>query len=816
MLAALKLFETLDYTIIGIFMLFLFATAVWTKRLNRSTADFLAANRLAGRYMLVMATAMAYIGASTIVSNWQVKFSSGVGASWWGLITVPIGLIIAVTGWVAYRYRETRAMTLGQFFEMRYGRKYRLFASIVSFLSGMINNGIIPAIGANFFINFCGIPKAIPFTDIIPSMSPDFWLADYVLLTFPLMAIALVAVSLYFTLQGGQITVLVTDFLQQFFTYIVVAITLIILLVKFNIWDVYGNLMTSAPGGGVSMLNPFDAGNVDFDPIFYFIMIWTTIYTRQAWQGHSAYYVSAKSPHESKMAGILATLRFWAMDQGIMLIPLVAFMIMTVPQYASQATEVNAALAGIENAQLRNQMIVPMTMKLYLPVGMMGAFAAVMLAAFISTNDTMLHSWGTIFIQDVVMPLRKKPFAPKTHMLLLKLSICGSAVFFILFSCFYDQGEYIRLYMAITSSLWMAGAGICIIGGLYTRWGTTAGAYSALVVGAINAFVGIFGQHIWKANDPREFPLRWDRMAFWGAIFSVLTYTVVSTAGKRCRKVSTSITCAIVAAGTIAASLLLLCNNWSTWTDVHIINKHSINLRILVGLGAGAIAYISVAWILRPNAKKVEAHLSGAIAALLFAVPPIILGAGLFTFSYWSFQIGPVQKSVMILIAGALSFLGVSYLTGRHNFNLEKMLHRDEYADERDRPKQAKTGPDGKSMFRKIFLPGLTKEFTKGDKIIYGIVVAKTLFTLSYFVVWTILAITMDFGEAEWRWFHYCLFMFFALTSFILVVWLSAGGMRDLYLMVRDLKAVRRDDGDDGWVDQDFAKQAEEEDEDQN
>ena len=57
----------------------------------------------------------------------------------------------------------------------------------------------------------------------------------------------------------------------------------------------------------------------------------------------------------------------------------------------------------------------------------MGAFAAVMLAAFISTHDTYLHSWASIFIQDVVMPLRKKPFSSKQHISVLRWAIIGVA-----------------------------------------------------------------------------------------------------------------------------------------------------------------------------------------------------------------------------------------------------------------------------------------------------------------------------------------------------------------------------------------------------
>ncbi|MCK7469596.1 MAG: hypothetical protein MZU95_01400 [Desulfomicrobium escambiense] len=63
---------------------------------------------------------------------------------------------------------------------------------------------------------------------------------------------------------------------------------------------------------------------------------------------------------------------------------------------------VRPVLDGLGSDALRSQLTVPIALTKLLPVGLMGAFAAVMLAAAIGCNETYLHSWGSIFIQDVV------------------------------------------------------------------------------------------------------------------------------------------------------------------------------------------------------------------------------------------------------------------------------------------------------------------------------------------------------------------------------------------------------------------------------
>ena len=128
-----------------------------TRRYTRSTADFLAANRSAGRYMLTMSEGMASLGAVGIIANFQMGYKVGFASNWWGHLGIPVSLLLMVSGWVIYRYRETRVLTLAQLFEVRYSRRFRMFAATIMWISGVLNFGIFPAAAANFFIRYCGL-----------------------------------------------------------------------------------------------------------------------------------------------------------------------------------------------------------------------------------------------------------------------------------------------------------------------------------------------------------------------------------------------------------------------------------------------------------------------------------------------------------------------------------------------------------------------------------------------------------------------------------------------------------------------------------
>lgn len=143
------------------------------------------------------------------------------------------------------------------------------------------------------------------------------------------------------------------------------------------------------------------------------------------------------------------------------------------------------------------QMRVPRALRDMLPVGITGVFCAFCIFMMISTDTTYMHSWGSIIVQDIIMPIRGKPQTPRQDLRLLRISIFGVALFAWFFSFLFSQVDYIFMFFAITGAIWTGGAGPCIVGGLYWNRATTAGAFTALFVGSSTAVSGIILQKIW-------------------------------------------------------------------------------------------------------------------------------------------------------------------------------------------------------------------------------------------------------------------------------------------------------------------------------
>ena len=462
----------LDWTILGGSTLALTIFSLYTTKYVKGVADFLSASRSAGRYLLSISTAVAALGAIYAVAGFERDYVSGFGYTWWQFMRAPVGVIIILSGYVYYRFRETRAMTMAQFFQMRYGKTFRIYSGIIAWASGLLNFAIFPIVAARFFVYFCGFPPMVTILGwTIPTVAP-------------IMALGIV-LSLVFACRGGQITVMLTDCAQGIYCGFVYVFIAIFLLMTFTWADITAGLKM-APAHA-SMVNPFDTANVpDFNIWFYLIMFFGAFYSYMSWQGSAAYQCSGLTPHEQKMGSIISVWRGMSRHLLLTLIPLVVYAFLRLPKYAAQAAEVQNAIKAIPTETLQTQMRVPLTLARILPAGLKGLFATIMFFFLITTQDTQMHSWGSMFVQDVILPFRKKPFETRTQLRLLRLSVAGVGVFAFVFGLTYTMREYILMFWAITSAI-VSGAGACIVGGMYWKRGTPAGAWTAMTVGWVMA-----------------------------------------------------------------------------------------------------------------------------------------------------------------------------------------------------------------------------------------------------------------------------------------------------------------------------------------
>jgi SSS family solute:Na+ symporter len=524
-------FSLIDWIILGLFCGLTCFTAVFARRITKTVAGFLSAERCAGRYLLTISFGMAYVAAASMIGSWESGYRNGLAPLWWKLLGVPIGLIVAMSGWVTYRYRQTRALTMAQFFEMRYSWRFRIFGGITAFFSGVLNCAVFPMITAQFVIHFCGIPEHINFLNIQLS-------------SFHCVMFLLVGAAVLLAVAGGQIAIMLTDFLMGTVANLACIGLIGFIVFKIGTGDLLETLLASETANhalnpehleklsripGTSMLNPFKIGDLPDFGIWFFIMLaFVNFVQTGVWQGGAGYLTAARTPHEGKMGNVLGTLRWTILWLSYVLIPVVVYVVMWNPDYEPLRAPIIEASSKLTDPHLQSQMFVPIALGQILPAGLLGLFAIFLLGASISTDDSYYHSWGSTFLQDVIMPFRKKPFTPEQHLKYLRWCIVGVGAFAFTFSSIWELRDYIQMWFQITASIYIGGACCAVIGGLYWSRGTTQGAWAGMITGSALAVTGIVIKQIWPDISVGGTVLNGQHLGVFSILVSICVYTIVS------------------------------------------------------------------------------------------------------------------------------------------------------------------------------------------------------------------------------------------------------------------------------------------------
>jgi SSS family solute:Na+ symporter len=524
----------IDWLIVLFPVLLVMAVTFHANRYLKSVADFMSGGRLAGRYLLSTARSEMGAGAIGYVAMFEWFSHGGFPVTWWNQIAAPVGLILAITGFVIYRFRQTRALTLAQFFEMRYSRNFRIATGILGFIAGVLNFGVIPVIGGKFMVYFLDFPQ---FVTVLSLSIP----------TYLILTACFLTITTAITITGGQITVMIADCIQGMISQIFYVIIGLFLIVAFN-WPQTRAMLLSYPPGH-SMVNPFDTIDTkDFNVWYVLIGIFTTTYGTMAFQNNQGFNSAAASPHESRMGYILGRWRGFALSIAMLLLAVASMTYLHQPEGRAL---IQHRLAEIADPQTSEQMRLPIGLSEILPVGIKGLLVSVVLMGIFGGDGQHLHSWGSIFAQDVVLPLCKRAPSVRAHIILLRLSIIGVALFAFLFGALFTQTEYLPMWFTITVSIFVGGAGAAIIGGLYWSRGTTAGAWTGLVLGSALSGIGIllrqpiaigsfgaltdllgvdstpFAQSVLKHVGP-QLPLNGAQIGFFATLSALVGYIFVS------------------------------------------------------------------------------------------------------------------------------------------------------------------------------------------------------------------------------------------------------------------------------------------------
>jgi hypothetical protein len=182
------------------------------------------------------------------------------------------------------------------------------------------------------------------------------------------------------------------------------------------------------------------------------------------------------------------------------------------------------------------------------------------------------------------------------------------------------------------------------------------------------------------------------------------------------------------------------------------------------------------------------------------------------------FPVNSVELSFIATLFATSLYIIVSLITCRKPFNLEKMLHRGQWADERQPTADSRLTTSDKrqatcntrraatpSFFRRLLdhLVGINAEYTREDRILAWAVFGYNIIYgfLGTFVLVAICAKVFHWSIHAWVVKTFVTALVVPLVfGIVTTIWFTWGTTRDIRRLFRDLETRVRDDRDNGMV----------------
>jgi SSS family solute:Na+ symporter len=276
------------------------------------------------------------------------------------------------------------------------------------------------------------------------------------------MTILLAAVAIY-TVLGGMLSVLITDFLQ----FVVMSIGLIVVTVMV-LWNVGWSRLVDTV-----MIHYGDGG---FNPF---------VHPKMGWQYvafNSLLNLAAVLTWQTTIARLLAakdTKTGLKVYKGTSFFFVCRFLIPGIWGIAALAV----LPAGLIGGNTLHAM--PMFLGMFVPAGVMGLLVAAMLAADMSTDSSYMLTWGSVIYNDILAPFRKIPWSEKKGLFWNRTIVAVIGVFLLFYGLWYPLKGDLWTYLGVTGTIYLSSMSVLLVACCYWKRSNSWGATAAIIVGAV-------------------------------------------------------------------------------------------------------------------------------------------------------------------------------------------------------------------------------------------------------------------------------------------------------------------------------------------
>ena len=434
-------FSWLDGGIVGLYLAATMAAGIMVRKYVGKVEHFLIAGREMNLYLGIASLAATEFGIVTCMYTAQNGYDKGFAGATPGILQAVAMLVVGLTGFCVKPLRDAGVMTIPELFEQRFGARIRWLSGVVIVLGGLLNMGVFLRKGGDFLVTVCGF-------------DPRYLVA--------MMAALLLAVAFY-TILGGMLSVLVTDFLQ--FVVMSVGLIAVTVLIFRNVgWSTL--TATVAEHYGEGGFNPFKNPTMGWEYVLFNALL--NLAAVLTWQTTIQRLLAAKDTRTGQR--IYTHTSFFFVCR--FLIPAI-WGIAALAMLAPGAVGKDTTLA------------MPKFLSTFVPMGLMGLLVAAMLAADMSTDSSYMLAWGSVIYNDIMGPFRKTRWSEQRGILVNRMIIALIGVFLFFFGLWYELPGDVWTYLGITGTIYLSSMSVLLIACCYWKRANSWGAGSAIIIGAM-------------------------------------------------------------------------------------------------------------------------------------------------------------------------------------------------------------------------------------------------------------------------------------------------------------------------------------------